>query len=172
MRHRRGILGVLGIWIASALLGPTLAQDLEVSRYSLVSKSRVGRTEFEYTYRATITNTGLDVENVTAALSSGSPHTVVIDGDLSFGTVGSHATVTSADTFTIRQNRLYPFSWQNLSWSIVVVVQDFDQDGYISSIDPDDNNPSTYPGALELCDRMDNDGDGRVDEGTGCEVCQ
>lgn len=37
--------------------------------------------------------------------------------------------------------------------------------------DNDDSDPNIRPGAIELCDGRDNDGDGRIDEGTGCEVC-
>ena len=99
-----------------------LADDLTLDNYSLISKSRVSRTDFEYTYHADITNTGFAVENVRATLSSSSPHTIVVDADLSFGSVGAGTTVSSADTFTIRQDRRYPFTWSNVSWDIAFDV--------------------------------------------------
>ena len=37
---------------------------------------------------------------------------------------------------------------------------DLDGDGYTE--DCDDNNPNIYPGAIEICDGLDNDGDGAV----------
>jgi len=47
---------------------------------------------------------------------------------------------------------------------------DEDEDGYgigpdCLGPDPDDDDPTTYPGADELCDDVDNDGDGDIDEG-------
>ena len=41
---------------------------------------------------------------------------------------------------------------------------DMDGDGYGSPGDCDDQNPSVHPGATELCDDIDNDCDGEVDE--------
>ena len=43
---------------------------------------------------------------------------------------------------------------------------DIDQDGYSTPLDCGDHNVATYPGAVELLDSVDNDCDGRVDEGT------
>ena len=42
--------------------------------------------------------------------------------------------------------------------------QDHDGDGYADD-DCNDSDPNTYPGALELCDHVDNDCDGTVDDG-------
>jgi len=106
----------LGILLLST--GIASAQDLTIGNYSLVSKTRVSRTEYNYTYQADITNTGSDVQNVTGTLTSNSPHTIVVQGAVSFGDVASGTTVTSADTFTIKQNRRYPLDWSDLVWDI------------------------------------------------------
>lgn len=42
---------------------------------------------------------------------------------------------------------------------------DLDGDGFIASLDCDDTNPMTYPGASEICDGRDNDCDGSVPAG-------
>ena len=111
---------ISGLCIGILLLstGIASAQDLTIGNYSLVSKTRVSRTEYNYTYQADITNTESDVQNVTATLTSNSPYTTVIEGTLSFGDVPSGTTVTSTDTFTIKQNRRHPLDWSDLVWDI------------------------------------------------------
>ena len=50
-----------------------------------------------------------------------------------------------------------------------VCLNDEDMDGFTSSEgDCDDNNPTVFPGAEELCDGVDNNCDGEVDEGDVC----
>ena len=41
---------------------------------------------------------------------------------------------------------------------------DTDNDGYDASVDCDDNNSEIYPQAIEICDSIDNDCDGNIDE--------
>ena len=41
---------------------------------------------------------------------------------------------------------------------------DADKDGVIAARDCDDNNPNIHPGAVELCDNIDNNCNGKVDE--------
>lgn len=46
----------------------------------------------------------------------------------------------------------------------IVVDADSDADGFVSSVDCDDNNNTVYPGATEICDGLDNDCDASIDE--------
>jgi hypothetical protein len=103
----------------SPLSGRATVSDLTVSTYTLVSSKRVTRTEFEYIYRANVTNSGaVDMLGVTATLTSKSVKTAVVDGSVTFGDVPAGKTVTSSDTFTIRQDRSVPFNPADLVWQI------------------------------------------------------
>lgn len=93
------------------------APELAVGNYQLVSSKRISRTVFEYTYKAEITNTGSDALNVFATLNIDAPGVTVLDGELSFGDVGSGATVSSVDTFKIRHDRAYAYNERLLEWT-------------------------------------------------------
>ena len=116
------VLSVVSVCGAGFLLLARGASTLGLridSSYILVSTDRVSRTEFAYTYRARVINAGsVDMLGVTATLTSHSPKTVVVDGDLTFGTVPAGVTVTSSDTFTIRQDRTVAFNPADLVWQI------------------------------------------------------
>jgi len=47
---------------------------------------------------------------------------------------------------------------------------DADGDGVISTEDCDDNNMDVFPGAIELCDQLDNDCNGLVDDGLSLDL--
>jgi len=92
--------------------------DLTVGNYALVSSKRVTRTEYEYTYRAQVTNDGEDAKNVMAQVTSNSPYTTVIEGVLEFGDVAGGTSAVSSDTFIIKHNRSYPLDWSSMSWVV------------------------------------------------------
>ena len=49
--------------------------------------------------------------------------------------------------------------------TISTSIFDEDGDGYFSDEDCDDQDAQIHPGATELCDALDNNCDGQVDEG-------
>ncbi len=95
------------------------AASLFIAPYRQVAESRHTRNWFDFGYAAEVVNrSSHGFKNVRASLSSLSPSTTVIDGDLSFGTVEASASVASQDTFTIRQDRTVPFNPSDLVWTI------------------------------------------------------
>jgi len=53
----------------------------------------------------------------------------------------------------------------------VRLCPDMDGDGYNLLTDLDDTHPGVYPGAKEICDRKDNNGNGEIDEGCSYRRC-
>lgn len=53
----------------------------------------------------------------------------------------------------------------------ITLCPDQDGDGYNLMADYDDANPAIHPGAKEICDRIDNNGNGEVDEGCSYRKC-
>ena len=43
-------------------------------------------------------------------------------------------------------------------------IVDFDEDGFFSDVDCDDNNPAIHPQALEICNEIDDDCDSLIDD--------
>ena len=62
---------------------------------------------------------------------------------------------------------------QNQCTSFVPVITDNDQDGYDTQCDLDcnDNDPTINPGATEICDGIDNNCNGQIDENLGSTTC-
>ena len=95
------------------------ATSLHVGPYKLVASNRVTRTVFDFTYTASIDNASDQTfNNVRATLTSLTSATVVVEGQLTFGTVAGLQSVASQDTFTIRQDRTIAFDPSKLVWSV------------------------------------------------------
>jgi len=119
-RARAVLVFSLFVLIIASLL-PTQAQadasSLTVGNYQLISSTRINRTVYEYTYKATVTNNGADATKVTATLNIDAPGVTVLDGNLDFGDVAMGVTAISSDTFSVRHDRLYAFSETALEWT-------------------------------------------------------
>ena len=91
-----------------------------IHHYELVRVQKVSQELNEYTYRASLTNFGAPLPGATATVTSLSRGTMIVDGSLTFGAVGTGKTVASADTFSVRHHRKQPFNWQwpELRWTI------------------------------------------------------
>ena len=94
------------------------AAPLTVGNYILISSTRVSRTDFIYTYRAIIVNSGFTTRTPTAILNIATPGVTILDGTLSFGTVPAGTTATSTDTFSLRHDRSSAFSEADFHWQI------------------------------------------------------
>jgi len=107
---RKNFRSILFLHFAILFLLPSIATaDLLIGDSTLQDKKRVGRVLFEYTYIVEATNTGDKLEGVKATLTSTSPYTTIVDGDIDFGNIAAGATVSSSDTYIIRQDRTVPF---------------------------------------------------------------
>ena len=90
--------------------------DLSVTKYRLIEKTRINRSDYQYTYAITLRNTAGALENVTATVSSASSKTTITDAVVDFGTIvgGNNPSV---DTFSFIQDRRLKFSASNLRWT-------------------------------------------------------
>ena len=108
------LLQALAVWPLLAS-----ASDLKINGYQLLAQDRVGRTTYDYTFKATLSNPGVVAySGATASIASVPPHTTIIDGSLSFGEMAIGESRESSDTFKIRVDRLYPFTDTALTWTI------------------------------------------------------
>jgi hypothetical protein len=119
--------------MASALLlvcaghfaGHAQAQDtnhrelIRIVSHSLISKSRVGRTEFEYEYAVIAeNNTSKDYSGVTTKIATvNSAELKVIDGQANIGLLRAFTRKKAADTVKVRVNRIAAFNPSTLLYS-------------------------------------------------------
>lgn len=105
-------------WCLALMSSLGWAADMTVGTYTLVSSKRVSATDFEYVYKAQVTNTGFAMRGVVGTVVSTNPATVILEGTLSFGDVGAGGVATSVDTFTFRHNRTVAFDESKLVWTV------------------------------------------------------
>ncbi len=131
------ILYLLLFLITGGFSTQVMAQAPEISPQLIkVSKKRISRTVYEFTFKATLINHDVPIKNVTASITSNSPHTIIMsDNMVSFNDVAANETVTSVDTFTLRQDRKFPYNPADIHWDIQYepdVPPAFEVDGQIT----------------------------------------
>ena len=122
IRRTSALLALVLLAVSSGRQTTAQALPPTITSYILVSQVPFARTGWEYTSRAVLSNPGAALAGATATVVSSAPDTVVVDGAVSFGPVASGGTVTSTDTFSLRQNRLVPFKPASLVWTVNPVV--------------------------------------------------
>lgn len=114
----RSMLSIFGL--LAGLSSWAQAQPWTVAEYQIVSSTRVGRTDIEFVVKASITNGGQSAAGVTAAVRSTNAATIVLDNSLTFGDVDLGAKKISQDTFSLRQDRRFPFEPSTLLWEVQI----------------------------------------------------
>ena len=105
-------------WVMALTSQFCAAADLSITSYTLVSSQRLSVTDFEYVYKAQISNSGPALRNVIGTVVSASAATTIVQGTLSFGDLPAGGTATSVNTAVLRQNRSQPFDLNKLVWTI------------------------------------------------------
>lgn len=120
------LVGGLGLVCAPApqpVIHEVEIGDLTI-KYTLVDQTRITRTEFEYVYRAMLTNGGqADLVGSIAHVSSNISSTEVTDDSVEFGHTPVGGTIEGMDTFSFRHDRRVPFDPSTLSWMIEPIAR-------------------------------------------------
>lgn len=95
---------------------------VHVNSLTLIEEKRVGRTIFEYTYRANVLNNGPAIQAATLTLTAAGSGTTIVDGAIVIGGLAAGASVVANDTVTIRQDRMVPFDPNAFVWQVSTTV--------------------------------------------------
>lgn len=96
----------------------TALTGFTIGNYTLQSSYRYSEYEYDYTFTTTATNSNsTPYSSVLGTVTSSSSTTVVRAGTVEFGGVAADSTAAGLTTFTIRQDRRYPFDPSSLTWT-------------------------------------------------------
>jgi hypothetical protein len=151
--HAVGGIGILNAGTAFSLNGVSVLAEGK-SSLALFNEGALG----SLLIRDSVLDAGILIR------SEGSPSTVFVGSQL----LG----IPAADDLRCHGSYGPLFQPLDAACELILICEDQDGDGFVSSPscggprDCDDFDPSTYPGAPELClDSRDNDCDGQIDEG-------
>lgn len=151
---RMFLLSITTLILCTSQVFAEAIPELSVSDYTLISKNRVGRTLFEYTFSVTASNSSTDnIENITASVSSTSSSiTVISPNNISFNNVSGSNSTQATTNLVVRIDRRASFDESNLVWdfdgerkqsSNTIAGADLDNNGIWDYIDEFINND--YP---------------------------
>lgn len=104
---------------AAATVVAVDATQVAVTGISKTGETRVGRTVFDYVFQVSFKNNGSEaLSDVSATLTAVGAGATIVDGTVLFSSIGAGASVTPADSITIRQDRSVPFNPAALVWTI------------------------------------------------------
>jgi hypothetical protein len=116
-----GAAPVSGANITAAITAPvSLAGQTSLGNYQLVSQSAINANLTDYSYSATLANTGGAVRQVFAQLSGVPPDGVtILNENLVFGDVSANSSAASQNTITIERDPNQPFDPSTLQWDVL-----------------------------------------------------
>jgi hypothetical protein len=94
------------------------APGVSIDALLLKAERRVSRSVVEYDFELRLKNSGAALEAVTVTLVGAGGGATIVDGEVAAGSLAAGATLTPADTVTIRQDRTQPFAPAQLQWLI------------------------------------------------------
>jgi putative metal-binding protein len=166
----KSFLSVFLLWTVS--WAGTAMADATVRFTSLSDpNSAVGQisgTVKSCSYGFDLSGTLVHIPGISASTKLGSKHDFkllsVPEGDYQLVFERNGRVMNSVPVVTVRDKMM-------TSLENVTLCPDSDGDGYNLLSDLDDSNPAIYPGAKEICDRIDNNGNGKIDEGCSYRKC-
>ena len=99
-------------------LNAVATPSASVNSVTKISETRVSRTVYDYVFKVTVQNGDVPQTSVIATLTKVGVGTSIIDGSVLAGDLDANASVTPADTITLRHDRALTFNLAALTWQV------------------------------------------------------
>ena len=133
--------------------------ELAVVDYHYVSRARVGRAFYDYTYTISVRNSGEALRNVVATAASTTQNTQIVQGIVPIGDIGAQASEQSTETLVFRQNRRFLFKPESIVWTFAADPAEQTNTAPVSDAGPDQSVVSGMLVTLDGTASTDADGD-------------